>query len=283
MAVATPHTTSLFLDCNMESGELRALWEGSAAVFSCRSPDKQTANEDAAALIPFDGQSGVLVVADGLGGSRAGEQASSLALSSLQEALAEAAANGADLRSAILNGVETANRKIVELGIGAGTTLALVEIQGRTARPYHVGDSMILVVGQRGRIKWQTVSHSPVGYAVESGFLDAAEAMHHDERHIVSNMLGMADMRIEIGSAIELADRDTLLLSSDGLFDNLHVDEIIERVRKGPLDQVAHDLATSCRQRMQTPREGQPSKPDDLTFIAYRPGGAMRAATNGRE
>ncbi|MDZ4781382.1 MAG: protein phosphatase 2C domain-containing protein [Planctomycetia bacterium] len=277
MAVATPHTPSLFLDCNMESGELCALWEGSAAVFSRRSPDKQTANEDAAALIPFDGQSGILVVADGLGGSRAGEQASSLALSSLQDAMAEAAANGADLRSAILNGIETANRKIVELGIGAGTTLALVEIQGRTARPYHVGDSMILVVGQRGRIKWQTVSHSPVGYAVESGFLDAAEAMHHDERHIVSNMLGMADMRIEIGSTIELADRDTLLLSSDGLFDNLHVDEIVERVRKGPLDHVARDLATTCRERMQTPRDGQPSKPDDLTFIAYRLGGAGRS------
>lgn len=262
----------------MESGELHGLWEGSAAVFSCRSPDKQTANEDAAALIPFDGQSGILVVADGLGGSRAGEQASSLALSSLQDALAEAASNGADLRSGILNGIETANRKIVELGIGAGTTLALVEIQGRTARPYHVGDSMILVVGQRGRIKWQTVSHSPVGYAVEAGFLDATEAMHHDERHIVSNMLGMADMRIEIGSPIELADRDTLLLSSDGLFDNLHLDEIIERVRKGPLDCVARELADACRERMQTPREGQPCKPDDLTFIAYRLGGSGRDA-----
>lgn len=276
MAVAAPQTTSLFLDCNMESGELCALWEGSAAVFSRRSPDKQTANEDAAALIPFDHQSGVLVVADGLGGLRAGEQASSLALTSLRDALADAAATGAELRGAILNGVETANRRIAELGVGAGTTLALVEIQGRTVRPYHVGDSMILIVGQRGRIKWQTVSHSPVGYAVEAGFLDATEAMHHDERHIVSNMLGTADMRIEIGSPIELAERDTLLLASDGLFDNLHLDEIIHRVRKGPLDQVAAGLADACRQRMQAAIDGQPCKPDDLTFIAYRPIGPGR-------
>jgi PPM family protein phosphatase len=278
MAVASPQTTSLFLDCNMESGELCALWEGSATVFSRRSPDKQTANEDAAALIPFDHQSGVLVVADGLGGLRAGEQASSLALTSLRDALAEASATGADLRSAILNGVETANRRIVELGIGAATTLALVELQGRIARPYHVGDSMILVVGQRGRVKWQTISHSPVGYAVEAGFLDAVEAMHHDERHIVSNMLGTADMRIEIGSPFELAERDTLLLASDGLFDNLHLDEIIQRVRKGPLDQVAAGLASTCRERMQAPTPGQPCKPDDLTFIAYRPAGATRRA-----
>lgn len=273
MALASSSALNLFLDSNMESSEVCALWEGSAAVFSRRSPDKETANEDAAALIPFDGQSGILVVADGLGGSRAGEQASSLALASLRDSLAEGATTGGDLRSAILNGIETANRRIAELGIGAGTTLALVELQGRIARPYHVGDAMILVVGQRGRVKWQTVSHSPVGYAVEAGFLDATEAMHHDERHIVSNMLGAADMRIEIGTPFELAERDTLLLSSDGLFDNLHVEEIINHVRKGPLEKVANQLAAACRERMQAPIEGQPCKPDDLTFIAYRPAG----------
>jgi len=133
-----------------------------------------------------------------------------------------------------------------------------------------VGDSMILVVGQRGKIKLQTVSHSPVGYAVESGLLDEAEAMHHEDRHLVSNMLGMTDMRIEVGSAIELAARDTLLLASDGLFDNLHVHEIVERIRKGPLAQVMQDLAAQCRGRMQAATDGQPSKPDDLTFVAFR-------------
>ena len=146
----------------------------------------------------------------------------------------------------------------------------MAEIQGRTVRPYHVGDSMVLVVGQRGKIKLQTVSHSPVGYAVESGMLDETEAMNHAERHLVSNIIGAADMRIEIGPTIELARFDTLLLASDGLFDNLHVDEIVQRVRKGPLKRVIRTLAEDCRRRMLDAEDDQPSKPDDLTFVAFR-------------
>ena len=115
---------------------------------------------------------------------------------------------------------------------GAASTLAIVEVQDGTARPYHVGDSAILITGQRGRVKVQTVPHSPVGYAVESGMLDAAEAMHHEERHVVSNVVGSDDMRIEIGSALSLSPRDTILLASDGLSDNLLAEEIIDFARK---------------------------------------------------
>ena len=75
----------------------------------------------------------------------------------------------------------------------------------------------VLVTGGLGKIKLLTVSHSPVGMALESGLLDEAEAMHHEERHIVSNVVGSAGMRIEIGAKRKLAPRDTVLLASDGL------------------------------------------------------------------
>ena len=150
-------------------------------------------------------------------------------------------------------------------------TLAVVEIQGRTVRPYHVGDSMILTSGQRGKIKLQTIAHSPVGYAVEAGFLDRDEAMHHEERHLISNMIGSEAMHITIGAPVKLADRDTLLVASDGLGDNLHLDEIVERIRRGPLAKVAERLRVDSITRMNSPPKGQPSKPDDMTFIVYRP------------
>jgi len=133
-----------------------------------------------------------------------------------------------------------------------------------------VGDSAILVVGQRGKLKLQTLSHSPVGYAVESGLLDADEALHHEERHIVSNMVGAPDMRIEVGSALALAPRDTVLLATDGLMDNLGLAEIVEIVRRGPLERAARRLAELCDERMRRPLEGQPSKPDDVTFVLFR-------------
>jgi serine/threonine protein phosphatase PrpC len=100
--------------------------------------------------------------------------------------------------------------------------------------------------------------------------LDGEEALHHDERHLVSNLVGSAEMRIEVGSPLDLAPLDTVLLASDGLFDNLLQPEIVDEIRVKPLEQVARTLAQAAVSRMDEPVEGQPSKPDDLTFLLYR-------------
>ena len=169
-----------------------------------------------------------------------------------------------------MNGFEQANKQVLDLGIGASTTLAALEIQGNRVRPYHVGDSTIIVVGQRGKIKTQTVAHSPVGYAVEGGFLDEASAMFHEDRHLISNMIGAADMHIEIGPPMKLAARDTVILATDGLSDNLNTQEIVDTIRTGPLDGSLKALSENARGRMQNPGNGHPSKLDDMTFIVYR-------------
>lgn len=261
----------LYLDSDMTDVDEVAVCGGLAVVSSRRSPAKETPNEDAAAVIPVDGQCGLLVVADGLGGVRSGDMASRFAVESLRDAVTDIDPGDEFLlRAAIVNGIEEANRRIMDTGIGAATTLAVLEVNGRHVRPYHVGDSTIVVVGGRGKVKWQTVSHSPVGFAVEAGILDEEEAMHHEDRHIVSNVVGSAEMRIEIGPEVRLASRDTVILASDGLLDNLTVDEIVARVRKGPLHEAVSRLAVDSRRRMTRPEEGQPSKPDDTTIVAFR-------------
>lgn len=270
MSRVIPEDALIFRDRDMEEVETVAFFEGLASVLTRPSPDGDGPNQDAAALIPFDHQSGILVVADGVGGQRGGTQASSIALHELTAALEHAASQETSLRSAILDGIEAANREIITLAIGAGTTVVVAELSGNLLRPYHVGDSGILAVGQKGRVKLQTMFHSPVGYAMESGLLNEKEALHHDERHLVSNVLGTPEMRIEMGSAIELSPRDTVLLASDGLFDNLGTSEIVERLRKGPLEEALVELASLARQRMENPREGHPSKPDDLTIVGFR-------------
>ena len=116
----------------------------------------------------------------------------------------------------------------------------------------------------------QTTAHSPTGFAVEAGFLDQRDALHHEERHLVSNFLGTSDMRIDMGTGVELRPRDTVLLASDGLTDNVHLDEIIERIRKGPLTEGARAVASLARHRMANGASKQPSKPDDLSLILFR-------------
>ena len=136
---------------------------GRAVLFSVASPDREDSlNEDAAMAFDLGGGRAVLAVADGVGGQRGGADASALALETLRESLAMADTE-APLRGAILNAFEKANRAVLELAVGAATTLAVVEIDHAKLRAYHVGDSEIWVVGQRGRLKVQTISHSPVG------------------------------------------------------------------------------------------------------------------------
>jgi PPM family protein phosphatase len=249
---------------------------GTAAVFSDRSPSKVTPNEDSAALWPTRDGGGILAIADGLGGHAGGERASRLAIETLQKHVQQVLGSSDDcqadsLRGAILSGIEAANQSVRELGCGAATTLALVEIQGRSIRPYHVGDSVILLTGQRGKLKLQTIPHSPIGYAVEAGLMKEEEAIHHEERHVISNVIGAEQMRIEMSAPVEMALRDTLVLASDGLLDNLLPGEIVEIVRSGPLNVAVSDLVSEAHHRMTSQNGSAPSKPDDLTVIAYRP------------
>ena len=249
---------------------------GSLVAYTSRSPDKETTNEDTVAVIPYGPEAAILVVADGAGGLPAGKRASETAVGSLAASLAVALENTMLLRTAVINGIESANEAVRDIGNGSATTLTIVTIEGRIARSYQIGDSEALVVGQRGMIKLQTTAHSPTGFAVEAGFLDQRDALHHEERHLVSNFIGNADMTIDVGAEVELRERDTVVLASDGLTDNVHIDEIIELVRKGPLDDAADNVIAKALNRMSKERRGQPSKPDDLSLIVFRKPAARR-------
>ena len=243
------------------------LWE--ACSFSRRSPFKETYNEDAVGIIHVDDETAVFAIADGCGGMRGGEQASEIALQVLFDSIERNESGPERMRVAILDGIERANIAIQDLKIGAACTIAVVEYHRGTIRPYHVGDSMILVTGNRGRIRYQSVCHSPVGFAVESGMLAADDAMHHEDRHIVSNVVGDSRMRIEIGPAVKLSRRDTVVIASDGLFDNLAIEEVVNGIRKGKIaDAIA--LVTDLAHQRMLGIEGQPCKPDDLSVIGIR-------------
>jgi len=243
---------------------------GKFAAFSAPCPESDQPNEDAAAVFGGEGTT-VVAVVDGFGGGRLGHVAARLTLEALDQQLGDGEALAGDARSPILDAIEAANTEIRALGVGAATTLAAIEVRGRTLRPYHVGDSSIVVFGGRGKVKFASVPHSPVGYGVEAGLIDSEEALHHDDLNVVSNLLGNPDMRIELGAPLELSQRDTVVLGTDGLFDNVRVNELFDSVRARDLETAAETLAALARQRMDETRAEDPSKPDDLTFVIYRP------------
>jgi PPM family protein phosphatase len=242
--------------------------------FCSKNPSAERPNEDSILILPFGKEKGLLAIADGAGGTREGGRASQMALEILCDSVLKAEKEGQESRVGVLNGVERANEEVMKLGSGSGTTLVVVELQTQArsgqVRSYHVGDSEAVVVGQRGRVKLQTVSHTPSGYGLEAGLLSESEALSHEERHLLLNLIGSSAMRIEMGPSVEMAPRDTLLMGSDGLFDNWRMDELLAETKKGPLPEIAEQLILKTQKRMHEPLKDQPHKADDLTFFLMR-------------
>ena len=255
---------------SMERAECLNAGPGRVVYYTNASPDKNGVNEDRLGIFPVGSSSLVLVVADGVGGNVSGDSASTAAVNIIRNSIRKSASDGHELRELILSGFESANKNIMENLHGAATTVSLVEIQRNIIRTYHAGDTEILVTGLRGKLKYQTLIHSPVGYAVEAGLLDEGDAIKHEDRHIVSNVLGYSDMHLTVGSPIILDPYDTLLIATDGLFDNLQKLEIINLIRKGPLDRCADNLIEMVSKRMFETNTGNPSKFDDMSFILFR-------------
>ena len=256
---------------------------GELYAFTTRAPDKSTENEDTVAAVPWGPDACVLIIADGAGGLPAGKQASLLAVMALVRSLEVSFDRTLLLRNAILNGIEAANEAVKAQGNGSATTMTIMTIEGHIARSYQVGDSEGLVVGQRGKVRLQTVPHSPTGFAVEAGFLKQSEALHHEERHLVSNFVGNDDMRIDIGASVRLNPRDTILLASDGLTDNLHLNEVVERISSGPLATAGERLTSLATRRMADRDSSMPSKPDDLSILLYRKPYSRKRTVAGSE
>lgn len=252
---------------------------GAAAVWAAPRPGGGP-SQDALLVLPLGPDSAVLAVADGMGGLPEGGVAAARAVTALAATVEQGLAAGGALQAAILDGIAAANAAVLSMSSGSATTLAVAELAGGRVRAYNVGDSEIMVFGQRGGLKLRTLSHSPVGFALQAGLVDHEEALYHRDRHLVSNFIGSHDMRIEVGSALRLRPLDTVVVCSDGLVDNLRLAEIATVMRCGPLDRRLETLAGQATMRMTTAPaadDNHPSKPDDLSIIAFRqrPGRAV--------
>ena len=164
----------------------------------------------------------------------------------------------------ITQSFDLANQRILELGIGAATTLVVGEIQGKTCRFYHAGDSMGVILGGRGKCKWATLQHNQRGHGIESGMVTPHSPKLQAVCHIVTNYLGTPAMRIEVSPAIAMDRKDRILLMSDGISDNLELSWIPHSTR-------APFLCTWMDTHVRAYMETEGGKPDDVALIVVCP------------
>ncbi|MBL8205878.1 MAG: protein phosphatase 2C domain-containing protein [Blastocatellia bacterium] len=194
---------------------------------------RRTANEDRFLALP---ESGLFLVADGVGGHRGGQVASQTAVDVFTDAFQSRTTE--DLLGFVKQTIQAANRNIhrashelTELE-GMACTLALIAIEGRRAIIAHVGDSRVYRFDGR-KLFCETEDHSEVNDAVRAGTLTAAQAANHPHRNIINRALG-ADANVEPDFKIlTLEARTSFLLCSDGITRHIPDDELEKLMASG--------------------------------------------------
>lgn len=175
-------------------------------------------NEDACLDMP---ESGVLLVADGMGGHKAGDVASKMLVDIVKQAISETSSDVLDL-SHLHHSLQKANRKIHQYscchlkGETIGTTVVLLFLRGNTYHCLWAGDSRIYLYRHQKLIQL-TRDHSQVMDMVDKGYITADEVEKHPMANIITRAVGVSE-QVEIDHISgRLNPGDRFLLCSDGL------------------------------------------------------------------
>jgi len=198
-------------------------------------------NQDALLVQP--GEYGLYGVADGMGGHKAGDVASRMAVDVLKEMLSDRRPSDDALRAAI----ENANRSIFEAQktdealSGMGTTVTLIWEDKRRILLGHVGDSRAYRV-RGGKIEQVSQDHSMVAELVRDGVITPEEALVHPYRNIVTRALGAdEDVQADI-TALNKRRGDLFLICSDGLSEYVRENEMLDILQHLPMSEAADQL-----------------------------------------
>jgi PPM family protein phosphatase len=189
---------------------------------------KRRHNEDTYVVQPP-----LFAVADGMGGAKAGEVASGLAATAVQESGNDGESGEARVASLI----EEANRRVFRRATedreasGMGTTMTVALVEDERVAIGHVGDSRAYLI-RGGRLEQLTDDHSLVAELVRSGKLTPEEAESHPQRSVITRALGTeADVDVDTFS-VEAAPGDLFLLCSDGLTTMVDDETILDAVER---------------------------------------------------
>ena len=230
---------------------------------------QRTANEDSLFVSPP-----MFAVADGMGGAKAGEVASAMAV----EAVGAAGESTEPTEAQLAGIVRDANRRIYDLAVadesrrGMGTTLTLAKVHGDEVSLAHVGDSRAYRM-RDGELAQLTRDHSLVAELERSGQITAEAAEHHPQRSIITRALG-PEPDVEVDTyTLAGRDGDLFLICSDGLTSMISDEEVASILRSASsLDEAANALVRAANQS---------GGKDNITVILFRLGEGEAVAAPG--
>ena len=192
-------------------------------------------NEDSVTIVKNESGEHLMIVADGMGGHRAGEVASSMVISQIGERFQKLSTIGTkqDAIAWLRENVKEVNSKILNYSnehpeaSGLGTTCVMALVTKDMLLFVNIGDSSGFVFKDH-KLKKVTKDHTLVNFLVETGELSEEEAENHPKKNVLMRALGATD-KCEIDMFEVESDVDAIVLCSDGLTNMLSFEQI-ERV-----------------------------------------------------
>lgn len=240
-------------------------------------------NEDA---FSADGDLGLFIVCDGMGGAAAGEVASRLAVQTIGarvkgDAVPAGTERGFQPRTAHLGrAIEAANRVILERAAsdveqsGMGTTVVAGWVVDNVVSVAHVGDSRAYLSNQAG-FESVTRDHSLVEAQVQAGLIDREQSLKSEHQNILLRALGREpDVAVEL-SEILIAPGDRLLLCTDGLTRMVNDEGLADALAR-----FRGDPQAACDQLIATANEN--GGPDNITVVVVEVEGSRLSKMFGR-
>ena len=189
-------------------------------------------NEDSVTIVKNAASEHLMIVADGMGGHRAGEVASSMVVTQIGSKFKALSTIGTkiDAINWLKHNVQEINNNIIKYSedhpesMGLGTTCVMALLTKDFLLFVNIGDSSGFVF-KNGKLKKITRDHTLVNFLVETGDLSEAEAVNHPKKNVLMKALGAAD-QCEIDIFEVETDIDAIMLSSDGLTNMLSQDQI---------------------------------------------------------
>ena len=203
----------------------------------------------------------MFIVADGMGGHKAGDLASRYTVEKFIESVK---ASGSDNPITIINdAIVEANGRLLEKAEeseaynGMGTTLVVCTIIGESMYVANVGDSRLYLYD--GRLSQITRDHSLVEEMVSLGRLDRSEARKHEKKNVITRAVGGSKEIMADFFEAELTAGNRIIMCSDGL-SNMVEDDEIEQVLAG-------NASTEDKTKKLLDRENENGGKDNIAII----------------
>lgn len=206
-------------------------------------------NQDAVRCEYF-GHNLLAVVCDGMGGERAGKEASNIAIEEFFQRFSAGYSESLsddDIRKLLIASVSAANSVIYTKArfdfknFGMGTTCVAAYVNSKTAFIVNVGDSRAYLIADNG-LHRITTDHNVASLLYEQGKITEAEIETHPQKHMLVRAVGVEKTVLTDAFILDYDDKISLLLCSDGLSGYCSDDEIYDVITETTFDDVADAL-----------------------------------------